>query len=611
MSMVPAPRRRSSRTPSHARTSLLGGRTWRRAAAVIVTCAVASTGTVTTAFAVEPAPASQTITVVMPDDMYESDTQPWINATSTSGLDVLVESLTPDVCFVYYDWWAAHLRREPFVAPRAPGTCTVRATQAGNADDDTADVVYEAATPVERSFTIKPDRLEQDMVFEYPVDMRLGDAPQALTATVGTGLPITFESRTPSVCSVQPGTATVAALTPGVCKVQANQAGGFIGVDEYWSTFRRHEFTVRARQGQQTVTLNVPGSIRVGDPDWGLDISNSSPLAAAVVSDTHDVCTVEWPDTGSGFAVRAVAPGTCILRAWANAGTVGTGGATTDYPAVPYFTKTIEVRATLGGSQTVTFDRLATTMRAGTTQVRSATSSTGLPVVVTTSTPSVCTTGSADPAAHGPNQYVVTAIASGTCVVTATQAGGVVGTGPTALEYTAASVTREVTVEAAPVPPRVTQTIKARGANGVALSARTSAVRFAATSGLPVKVTSRTPTVCTVRDGGVRLRGAGTCRLRASAPGNAAYLPAADVEASFRVWAAPKLPKRAKATRVLDVLGRGEGALRVEASPATVCAPVAGGKVALLGAGRCRITVVDPSAAGRTVRSATVRVTAP
>ena len=142
---------------------------------------------------------------------------------------------------------------EPFVAPRAPGTCTVRATQAGNADDDTADVVYEAATPVERSFTIKPDRLEQDMVFEYPVDMRLGDAPQALTATVGTGLPITFESRTPSVCSVQPGTATVSALTPGLCKVQANQAGGFIGVDEYWSTFRRHEFTVRARQGQQTV----------------------------------------------------------------------------------------------------------------------------------------------------------------------------------------------------------------------------------------------------------------------------------------------------------------------------------------------------------------------
>src|SRR5690606_11592947 len=56
-----------------------------------------------------------------------------------------------------------------------------------------------------------------------------------------------------------------------------------------------------------------------------------------------------------------------------------------------------------------------------------------------------------------------------------------------------------------------------------------------ASSGLPVMLESLTPTVCTLNGSTVTLIAEGTCSIRASQPGNAAFNPAQPVTRSFEV----------------------------------------------------------------------------
>jgi uncharacterized protein (TIGR03437 family) len=94
------------------------------------------------------------------------------------------------------------------------GTCTIQATQAGNAN-------YTAATPVDQSFTVTPEG--QSITFPTIPTQALGTAPFALNATASSGLTVTYTSTTLTVCTVTNGTVTL--LTKGSCTIQASQAG--------------------------------------------------------------------------------------------------------------------------------------------------------------------------------------------------------------------------------------------------------------------------------------------------------------------------------------------------------------------------------------------------
>ncbi|HEY4086910.1 MAG TPA: VCBS repeat-containing protein, partial [Bryobacteraceae bacterium] len=63
----------------------------------------------------------------------------------------------------------------------------------------------------------------QSISFPALTDQTLGSAPVAITAKASSGLPVSFESTTPSVCKVAGD--LVVALSPGPCFIAAHQAG--------------------------------------------------------------------------------------------------------------------------------------------------------------------------------------------------------------------------------------------------------------------------------------------------------------------------------------------------------------------------------------------------
>ena len=94
------------------------------------------------------------------------------------------------------------------------GTCTIQATQGGNAN-------YAPATPVNQSFQVTQG--SQTITFHALANKALGAAPFTVSATASSGLPVSFNSQTTSVCTVSGATVTLDAL--GTCTIQATQAG--------------------------------------------------------------------------------------------------------------------------------------------------------------------------------------------------------------------------------------------------------------------------------------------------------------------------------------------------------------------------------------------------
>lgn len=114
-----------------------------------------------------------------------------------------LSSTTPLVCTV--DGTA--------VSAIKPGTCSLKATNAG-------DAIFAAAKLVTRAFTISkaPNTLD----FQTLTDMKVGDANQTLVSTATSGT-TTYASVTSTICTIVSG--SVRALKAGICTVKASNAG--------------------------------------------------------------------------------------------------------------------------------------------------------------------------------------------------------------------------------------------------------------------------------------------------------------------------------------------------------------------------------------------------
>lgn len=133
-----------------------------------------------------------------------------VRATSTSGLPVSFASATPSVCGVAGNT----------VTFSAAGTCTVRASQAGNA-------TYNPAPDVTQSVTVSagaPTKQNQTITFTSaaPSAATVGGS-YTVRATATSGLTVSFSSTTGGVCTVSGS--TVSFVGAGTCRVAANQAG--------------------------------------------------------------------------------------------------------------------------------------------------------------------------------------------------------------------------------------------------------------------------------------------------------------------------------------------------------------------------------------------------
>ncbi len=235
-----------------------------------------------------------------------------ISATASSGLGVSFASTTPGVCSA----------SGVTVTLATLGTCTIQATQAGNA-------TYATATPVNESFQVTPEN--QAISFGALSNQTLGTAPFTLSATASSGLAVSFASTTPAVCNVSGATATLVAA--GTCTIQATQAG-----NATYGAATPVNQSFQVMQESQTITFAALSNQTLGTAPFTVSASASSGLAVSFASTTSGVCTV------AGSTVTVVAAGTCTIQA--------TQAGNASYAAATAVNQSFQVTQ---GSQTITF----------------------------------------------------------------------------------------------------------------------------------------------------------------------------------------------------------------------------------------------------------------
>ncbi|HEV7524571.1 MAG TPA: hypothetical protein VGP92_06375, partial [Acidimicrobiia bacterium] len=340
----------------------------------------------------------------------------------------------------------------------------------------------------------------QSITFGVLLDRTLSDPALHVAASASSGLPVTFTTTTPTVCSAS-GTngTTISPDAVGTCTVQANQAG-----DATFAPAPPVAQSFDVTKATQTISFAALPDRSLNAGAFTVTATSSSGGAVTFTTTTTTVCTASG---AHGATIALVAAGTCTVQA----DQPGNG----IFAPAPTETQSFAVGKT---AQAITFGALTDKSVLQTPVTVSATATSLLPVTFTTTTPATCT-------AAGTNGATITLVGSGTCTVQADQAGN-------ASFSAAPPVVRSFTVTRAP------QTI-----TFAALTARTTlqspfAVTATSTSVLTVTFTTTTPAVCGA--GGtngstITLVTAGTCTLQADQPGNAVFSPASSVFQSFTV----------------------------------------------------------------------------
>ncbi len=135
-----------------------------------------------------------------------------VHASASSGLAVSFSTSTRSVCT------AKQARGGAVVTLHRPGTCTVVASQAGNAS-------YAPAPPVSHSFTVST--AAQTIKFAPPPNRAQAGSTISVSASASSGLKVSFTTTTPSVCTLAQtrAGARLTLLRAGKCTVVAHQAG--------------------------------------------------------------------------------------------------------------------------------------------------------------------------------------------------------------------------------------------------------------------------------------------------------------------------------------------------------------------------------------------------
>jgi cytochrome c oxidase assembly protein Cox11 len=312
-----------------------------------------------------------------------------------------------------------------------------------------------------------------------------------LAATASSGLPVTYTSLTPTVCTVSGSTASL--LSEDTCYLHASQAGNanYAAAPTVLQSFVVHP-------APQTITFPAITGTHYALGQVTLTATASSGLPVTYTSLTLTVCTV------SGSTASLLIEGTCYLHASQAGNAV--------YAEAPTATQNFAVSL---APQSITFPAITGTQYALGQVTLTATASSGLPVTYTSLTPTVCTVSGS----------TVSLLMEDTCYLHASQAGNAV--------YAAApTVLQSFVVHPAP------QTITFTPITGTQYAGTQLTLSATASSGLPVTFTSITTSVCSVSGSTLTLAAAGTCTVHASQAGNSVYAAAPTATQSFTVKAA-------------------------------------------------------------------------
>jgi ribosomal protein S11 len=375
------------------------------------------------------------------------------------------------------------------------------------------------------------------------------------TGTVGFYVSGNFVGSAPMSGSV----ATVATtFVPGSYAITAVYSGDAT----YLSSTSSNTLTETVAKASQTITFPAITGTQYALSNLALTATASSGLPISYSSTTTTVCTV------SGGTLSLLTSGTCVVHA-AQAGN-------SDYSAAATVAQSFAVHAV---SQTITFPAITQTPFALTQITLVATATSGLPVTITSITPTVCTVSG----------FTASLLVPGTCVLHAAQAGNSdYSPAPTlAQDFTVVKAQQSITF------PAITGTQYAL--SKVTLTATAS-------SSLAVAYTSTTPTVCTVSGSTASLLASGTCVLHANQAGNTLYAAASMVAQSFSVHLIaqtitfPAITGTQYAGSQLTLTATASSGLAVSytSTTTTVCT-VSGNTASLLTAGTC---VLHASQAG-------------
>ena len=195
-------------------------------------------------------PIAQAITFDLPTTGLVGDAIPLV-ATADSGLEVAFATTTPAICSIT----GSALQLD------APGTCSVTASQDGDAThaaaDDAASVIAVQAPQV--------------ITFGLPSSGLVG-ATVPLTATADSGLAVVLASITPVTCSVTGLTLNL--LAAGSCSVTASQPGDALhaAADDLVSTMTVKLSPLVSPDGTSLGRYGFNGAIRAMtvDPETGI-----------------------------------------------------------------------------------------------------------------------------------------------------------------------------------------------------------------------------------------------------------------------------------------------------------------------------------------------------
>ncbi len=232
-------------------------------------------------------PADQVITgfAATPPSGNVSDTSALSATGGASGNPVVFSSTTPAICTV----------SGSTVTLNATGICTVAANQAGNTD-------FNAASQVTLNIGVG---LADQVITGLAAVPAAGNAggSSTLSATADSGLPVTFGSSTPAVCTVSGS--TVNYLAVATCTVTADQDG-----DSNYNPAPQVTLDIIVSIGDQTISgfAASPMAGNIGGTS-NLSATASSGLAVTFGSNTPAICTV------TGNVVSYIAVGLCELTA--------------------------------------------------------------------------------------------------------------------------------------------------------------------------------------------------------------------------------------------------------------------------------------------------------
>jgi hypothetical protein len=216
--------------------------------------------------AISPQPAASTYT---------------LPATASSRLPITYASTTPSICTINGE--KANLL--------APGYCGIYASQAGN-------IIYKPAPAVGRTFQV----VKASQTITFPaISPQPAASTYSLPATTNSGLPITYTSITPSICTISGEVANLLAL--GYCGIYASQPGNSI-----YKPAETVGRTFQVVKASQSITFAAIPAQQV-NTTYTLTATASSGLPITYTSSTPSICTI------TGGSANLIATGYCGIYA--------------------------------------------------------------------------------------------------------------------------------------------------------------------------------------------------------------------------------------------------------------------------------------------------------